>query len=65
MTTRDLDRLISKTELTPLNKRALRRLRKAVIAGKTGDPDIGTASWRIGVETDGSGYTVSFSFKKD
>ena len=65
MTIRELDRLMSKTELTPLNKRVLRKVRKAVLSGNTTDPEIGSASWRIGVTDGEHGVTVSFSFKKD
>jgi len=66
MTIRELDRLVTKTELTPLNKRVLRKVRKAVLSGDVTDPEIGSASWSIGVsDNDGGGVTVSFSFKKD
>jgi hypothetical protein len=66
MTRQDLDRLISRTELNPVNKKALRGVRKAVVSGRVGEPDIRSATWSISIQTDG-GYpaTMTFSFKRD
>jgi hypothetical protein len=65
MTTRDLDRLVSKTELNPVNKQVLREVRKAVMSGRAGDAVIGEADWMIGmVSRGGSGMRFHFSFKK-
>lgn len=64
-TTRELDRLVSKTHLTPVSKQALREVRKAVMSGRTGDPDTGEAEWSIGIVTKGgSDVRFRFSFKK-
>lgn len=66
MTIRELDRLVSQTEMTPLNKMALRRVRKAVTSGQVGDVQSGSATWSVSFDTDGgSQVTMSFSFKRD
>lgn len=66
MTVRDLDRLISKTELTPLTKKALRDVRKAIVSGRTGNSEIGQASWAVEVQSlEGSPLRIRFSFKRD
>ena len=66
MTVRELDRLVTKTEMTPLSKKGLRHVRRAVMTGKTGDPEIGSASWSIALDSySGTGMRVSFSFKRD
>ena len=62
---RDLDRLVSKTELTPVSKRALKEVRRAVVTGYASDPVSGKAQWRIGISTShGQVVHFSFSFKK-
>jgi len=66
MTIRDLDRLVTKTELTPVSKTALKEVRKAVMSGRCGDTNIGRASWSITLDTSsGSGVKMNFSFKRD
>lgn len=62
---RDLDRLVSKTEINPASKRALKEVRRAVIRGYATDADQHKAEWKIGIST-ASGQVVhfSFSFKK-
>ena len=64
-TIRDLDRLVSKTELTPVTKTALRGVRRAIISGYAEDPTEGKANWSIEILSKG-GRTVRFrfSFKK-
>ncbi len=65
VTTRDLDRLVSRTELGPYSKQALREVRKAVLTGRSGDPQTGEAEWYIGVVTKGgSSVRFRFSMKK-
>jgi len=65
MTVRELDRLVTRTEMTPLSKRALRNVRQAVISGRSGDPLVGEYSWSIGVDTeDGHAVRTTFSFKR-
>ena len=66
MTVRDLDRLVSKTELTPLTKTALRGVRKAIMSGRTGNAEIGHASWSVEVQSlNGTPLRIRFSFKRD
>ena len=66
MTIADLDRLVTKTELSPVSKQMLRGVRTALISGAVGEPDIRSATWSIGIQTDG-GYParMTFSFKRD
>lgn len=61
MDSRDLDRLVSRTELTPASKRALRHVRKSVMSGRISDPVLGNGYWEIATE----GARVRFSFRKD
>lgn len=61
-TIQTLDRLVSKTELTPTSKQLLRKVRKAVMAGNASDPVIGNYQWTIEVDTF-EGQTVRMSFK--
>lgn len=66
MTVQDLDKLVSKTELNPVSKIALRSVRKAMMTGRCGDAVIGRGSWSISMDTDGgSQVTMSFSFKRE
>lgn len=63
---RYLDRLISKTEMTPLSKVALRTVRRAVMRGVVGDAEVGKGSWSVVVDTDaGKAVRMSFSFKRE
>ena len=64
-TIRDLDRLVSKTDLTPVSKTALRGVRRAIISGHAEDPHEGKADWSIEILSKG-GNTLRFrfSFKK-
>lgn len=62
LTIQDLDRLVSKTELTPTNKKALRAVRKMSITDV--DPLVGKRSWSISVDSyEGQPMMLSFSFK--
>ena len=66
MTIRELDRLVSKTEMTPNSKQALRVVRKAVMTGRCGDARSGSGSWTIAVDNrEGTMLRMSFSFKRD
>lgn len=66
MTIRDLDRLVSKTEMTPTTKTALKRVRRAVMSGKVSDVNGNKATWSVSFDSDGgSQVTMSFSFKRD
>lgn len=66
MTVRDLDRLISKTELNPASKTVLRSVRKALSSGRVGNTAVGRASWSIEVQSlEGTPLRIRFSFKRD
>jgi hypothetical protein len=66
MTVRELDKLVSKTELTPVSKKALKGVRRAVMSGRSGNPDIGSARWSVSVMSlNGTTLKFSFSFKRD
>lgn len=65
MTVRELDRLVSQTDLNPLSKKALRVVRKAVISGTCGDPEVQSGSWKISFDNQGKSVTMRFSFKRD
>jgi len=66
VTTRDLDRLVSKTEITPASKRALREVRTAVMSGYVGDPVVGGAKWSVGIESrNGQAVKMTFAFRRD
>jgi hypothetical protein len=66
LTVKDLDRLVTKTEITPLSKRALRNVRHAVIAGTAGDAEVGHAKWSISMDTSlGVPLRMTFSFRRN
>lgn len=61
-----LDRLVSKTELTPASKQLLRKVRKAVMTGNASSPVIGNYSWTIEVATiDGQPVRMSFKMRRN
>ena len=65
MTIPELDRLVTKTDVTPSSKKALRGLRRALMQGRVGDPVVGEAEWSIGFDTfDGAPIRMTFSFKR-
>lgn len=61
MDTRDLDRLVSRTELTPASKRALRHIRKSVMSGRVSDPVEGNGYWEVAME----GARLRFTLRKE
>ena len=66
MDTRDLDRLISKTELNPFVKIALRRVRKAIETGNVTGFSISKHSWSVRVaDPKGLSCTWTFTLKDD
>jgi hypothetical protein len=66
MTVKQLDRLISKMELDSVRKGMLRGVRKAVMTGRSGDAEVGRASWSVEVQSiNGTPMRVSFRFKRD
>ena len=62
----ELDRLVSKTELTPASKQALRRVRKAILSGQQFHPVIGNYTWRIEVDNvEGVPTRFTFSMRRN
>lgn len=61
MTIQELDRLVSKTELTPVSKQVLRKVRKAILSGQDTHPVIGNYTWRIEVDNS-EGVPTRFTF---
>jgi hypothetical protein len=65
MTIKDLDRLVSKTDLNAGTKQALRKVRRSVQSGVVGDAVIGKASWSVSIDNEeGQPLTMNFSFKR-
>lgn len=65
MDTRDLDRLVTKTELSPLVKVALRRVRKAIEAGEVESFQIDKYKWSVRVSNPkGLSCTWTFTMRK-
>lgn len=66
MDTRELDRLVSKTELNPLVKVALRRVRRAIERGDVSGLSMSKNSWSVRVaEPNGLACTWTFYIRKD
>lgn len=66
MTVSDLDRLVSRTELTPVSRRGISTVRRAVVSGRCGDAIMGRGHWSVAIDSDGgSRVTMSFSFRKE
>lgn len=61
MDTRDLDRLVSKTDLSPMVKLALRRVRRAIEAGDVSGLTVSKRSWSIRV-ADPNGLNCTWTF---
>jgi hypothetical protein len=61
MNTRDLDRLVAKTELNQFVKLALRRVRKAIIAGDVAGFSIDKHKWSVRV-VDPAGLSCTWTF---
>jgi hypothetical protein len=65
VTIRELDRLVSKTDLTPASKLLLRAVRKSAMRGKVRGPQLSRYSWAVIVEDFGSsGATFRFNLKR-
>jgi hypothetical protein len=62
VTVRELDRLITKTDLDPLSKHTLRAVRKAVISGRSGSPEVGENFWYVSIDSSG-GAPMRMSFR--
>lgn len=57
----DLDRVVSKTELSPLTKIFLRRVRRAIAAGDVEGFRMNKSSWSIRV-MDRTGFSCTYVF---
>lgn len=65
MDIRELDRLVSKTELTPTSKLMLRKVRRSVMRGKVQGPaQVGRYNWSVVVEDFGPGAKVTFTLRR-
>jgi hypothetical protein len=66
MTIQELDRLISRTQLTPTSKQVLRKVRKAILSGQRTHPVIGNYTWTIEVDnSEGVPTRLSFSMRRN
>ncbi len=64
MTTSQLDRLVSKTELNPFVKAALRKVRKAIETGDVTGYSVSKHSWSVRVANpNGLSCTWTFTMK--
>lgn len=65
MTIQELDRLVSQTELTPVSKQILRKVRRAVMSGQEAHPIIGRYTWTVEVDNlEGTPTRISFSMRR-
>jgi type 1 glutamine amidotransferase len=65
MTVKELDRLINKTEITPMSKKALQHIRSAITSGKCGEFNVGHSSWWVNVDNEfGNAVRMSFTLRK-
>lgn len=65
MTVAELDRLVTKTDLDPTVKQALRVVRKAVISGQASDPVLGQYTWSISVDAPNGACRFRFSMRRN
>jgi len=62
----ELDRLVSRTELNPLVKMALRKVRRSIESGSVTQFSISKRSWRVSIEDPmGLSCTWIFTVKDD
>ena len=64
MNIRELDRLVSQTEMTPTSKLLLRHVRKAIYNGKTGEAEVREFSWSVPVDGDGTPMRFRFQMRR-
>jgi len=66
MDTRELDRLVSKTELNPVSKALLRKVRKASLKGQVLGPFMSKYEWSVVVDgvAGNSGAKLTFKMKR-
>lgn len=66
VTIRELDRLVSKTEITPASKMLLRAVRKSTMRGRVRGPHMSRYTWSVIVEDFGtSGAKFRFNLKRE
>jgi hypothetical protein len=66
VTISELDRLVSKTELTPAAKLLLRAVRKSVMKGRVRGPELSRYSWTVVVEDfGGRGAKFRFNLRRE
>ncbi len=66
MNHKDLDRLVTRTEMNPISKRALRDVRRAVMSGEASDPKVGRSHWSIAIDSaKGQQVRMTFTLKID
>lgn len=65
MTIRELDRLVSKTEMDPMTKLMLRHVRKMVYRGRTGEVEVREFSWTVPVDGDGAAFRFQFKMRRE
>lgn len=66
MSIKELDRLVSKTNMNEASKKALKHVRTAVLCGKCGSPNLASDRWSVTLENEyGFPMRLSFSFKKE
>jgi hypothetical protein len=65
VTIKQLDRLITSTQLDPVSKSLLRQVRKSVQTGTVGDAVIGKSRWSVTIESEaGQPMKMNFSFRR-
>jgi hypothetical protein len=65
VTVSELDRLMSKTDLTPLSKVALRHVRKAITRGESGEARILRSEWSVSISGEkGHPVTMRFAYRR-
>jgi hypothetical protein len=66
MDTRDLDRMVTRTEINPFVKMALRRVRRAIAEGEVTGFSISKHKWSVKVsDPKGLSCTWTFTLKDD
>lgn len=61
MDIRTLDRMVSRTQLTQLDKRVLRKARKAAMSGRADGPYLSNYAWSVVVDD----KKFTFALRKD
>jgi hypothetical protein len=65
VTVNELDRLMSKTELTPTSKVALRHVRKAITRGESGEAKVLRSEWLVSISGEkGQPVTMRFAYRR-